>query len=71
MRELWTSKHRISRIIKHAWVNQEKLLVARNVKWYQEICLEMLKIPAEKSVTHEESRRTSSIGNILRIIAEN
>jgi len=31
----------------------------------------MLKIPAEKSVTHEESRRTSSIGNILRIIAEN
>jgi len=31
----------------------------------------MLEIPAEKSVTHEESRRTSSIGNILRILAGN
>jgi len=38
--------------------------VAGNKKQHQEICPEMPKMPEKSSSTYEESRKTSSIGNI-------
>jgi len=35
-RKPWTSRCRISRTTKDAWVDQEKLLVAKDKEWYQE-----------------------------------
>jgi len=46
-RKLWSSRYSIPRITKNAWVNQEKLLVTRDKKWYQEICSRIYKIPTE------------------------
>jgi len=55
----------------NAQVNQEELLVARNKKRYQEICLRIHQVSTEQSATHEESRRTLSTGNIGRTMVRN
>ena len=58
--KLWSSKCGTSRTTVNAWVNQEILLVARDKKWYQEICSRMHQVLTEQSVTHEESVRRGS-----------
>jgi len=39
IRKSWSSRCRISRITANTWVNQEELLVARDKRQCQEICL--------------------------------
>jgi len=41
------------------------------MKQCQEICLRVPEMSAEQSTTHEESRRTLSIGDTLRTMARN
>ena len=48
-----------------------KLLVARNKRRHQEICLRMYKVSIEQSTTPEKDRRTSLIRNTKRTIARN
>jgi len=66
-----TSRCRIFRTVKNAQVSQKKLLVAKNIEQYQEVCLEIPKMLTEQSITHEEGRRTSSTRSTSRIIARN
>ena len=61
----------ISRIIKDAQINQEELLVAKNMKQHQEIHLKILKMSVEQSTTYKESERTSSIEDTLRTMVGN
>ena len=61
--EPWPSRYDTSRTAANAQVNQEKLLVARDKKWYQEICSKIYKMPTKQSVTYKESWRTLFIGN--------
>ena len=61
----WSSRYRTSKTTKNAQINQEKLLVARNMKWYQEICSRM---PIKQSSAHKECKRTLSIENTSRTI---
>ena len=68
--KLQSSKHRISRITKDAQFDQEKLLMIRNMKQYQEIHPRMLEILTEQSLAHKD-RKTSLIGNISRTIVRN
>ena len=49
----------------------KKLLVAKNMKLYQEVYSEMLKMPTKQSTAHEESKRTLPIRNTSRTIAGN
>jgi len=55
MEELWTSRHKIFKITKNTWVSQEKLLMARNKKWYQKICSKIYEISTKQSTAHEKS----------------
>ena len=71
IRKSWSSRCRISRIRANTWVHQEELLVARDKRQYQEIYLRIYQVLTKQSTTHEESRRTSSIGNTGRIMAGN
>lgn len=49
----------------------KKLLVAKNMKLYQEVYSEMLKMPTKQSTAHEESRRTSPTENTSRTMVGN
>ena len=44
--------------------------MARNIEQYQ-VYSRMLEMSTKQSATHEESRRTSSIGNTLKTMVEN
>ena len=55
----------------NAWINQEKLLVAKDKKQYQEICTRMYQVLIEQSETHEESRKILFIRNTGRTMAGN
>ena len=63
IREPWSSRYETSRTTANAQVNQEKLLVVRDKRQYQEIHSRMYKMPIEQSIVHEEGGRTLSIGN--------
>jgi len=62
-------RYGISRIIVHAQVNQEELLVARNKKQHQEVYVRIHKMPIEQSIIYEESQRTIPIRNTRRTMA--
>ena len=70
-RKSWTSRYRISRITNDTWVNQEKLLVARNTEQYQKVCSRIPKLPIEQGAIYEKCRETSSIRNTSRIMVGN
>jgi len=55
----------------NAWINQEKLLVAKDKKQYQEICTRLYWVLIEQSETHEESRKTLFMRNTGRTMAGN
>ena len=46
-RKPWTSGYRIPGTTTDDGTHQEKLLVARNQEWYQEICLRMFQMPTK------------------------
>ena len=71
IRKSQTSRCKTSRTTTNAWVNQEKLLVARNQEWYQEVYSKIYQMPTEQSTVHEKSRRTPSIGNTRRTLVRN
>ena len=70
-RKSQSSKYGTFRTTKNAWVNQKKLLVARNQEWYKGICLRICQMPTKQSIAYEESRRTSPIKNTRRTLARN
>ena len=63
IRKLWSHRCRTSKITTNAQIDQNKLLVARNQREYQEVCLKIHEILAEQGIIYKESWRTSSIGN--------
>ena len=60
----WTNRYKTSRTTKDTWVDQKKLLVARNMEQYQEICPEIPEMSTEESSTYEKDRKTLPIGKI-------
>ena len=67
----WSSRCETFRITMNAWINQEKLLVAKDKKQYQEICTRMYQVLIEQNETHEESRKILFIRNTGRTMAGN
>ena len=65
-RKPWSNRCKTPKITTNAWVNQKKLLVARNQRRYQEIYSKIYEMPTKQSSTYEESRRTLSIRNTRR-----
>ena len=54
-RKSWFYRFGTSKTATHTWVNQEKLLVARDKKQCQEICAKIYKMPIKQGVTYKES----------------
>ena len=54
-RKSWLYRYRTSRTITNVWVDQKKLLVAKNQRGYQKICSRIYKIPAKQSAVHKKS----------------
>ena len=55
----------------NAWINQGKLLVAKDKKQCQEIYTRMYEVSIEQSETYEESRKTPFIENTERTMVGN
>ena len=64
--ECWSS-----RTNKNVGTNQEKLLVARNQRRCQEICLRMYQMLTEQSSISEESRGVTFTQDTIRTMARN